>query len=167
MQVYRYNTANRADRKFNTTGIEKNPNAVKFYAKSIEEAQNYRYIYNEDGDIIAECTLEVATVDGNFFDMAANFSSLNTYKKYVASIIEPQMIDYRNFLANATTAKARKMWEKNIAELEQSGIADINRTLAAMEYQQLSDYDLQNDLIAELRALGFDGYTTKNEVAIF
>ena len=167
MKVFRYNTNNRNARKFNTTGREKNPNAVKFYAKSIEEAEKYRYIYNEDGDIVGECTLETATADGNFFDMAANFATLDTYKQYVASIIEPQKKDYERFLAESTTAKERKMWEKNIAELEQSGIEDINRSLKMLEYQQLSDYEIQNNLIAELRAMGFDGYTTTNEVAVF
>ena len=27
--VYRYNTINRADRAYNNTGVEKNPNAIK------------------------------------------------------------------------------------------------------------------------------------------
>ena len=166
MKVFRYNT-NRTNRKFNTTGREKNPNAVNFYAKSIKEAEKYRYTYNEDGDIIGECSLETTTVDGNFFDMAANFATLDTYQMYVASIIEPQKKDYERFLAESTTAKERKMWEKNIAELKQSGIQDINRSLEMMEYQQLSDYGIQNNLIAELRAMGFDGYTTNNEVAVF
>jgi len=35
------------------------------------------------------------------------------------------------------------------------------------EFQELSDFERQNELVAELKALGFDGYTTKNEIAIF
>jgi 8-oxo-dGTP diphosphatase len=35
------------------------------------------------------------------------------------------------------------------------------------EFQQLSDYKIQNDLIKELKGLGYDGYRTKNEIAIW
>jgi hypothetical protein len=34
-------------------------------------------------------------------------------------------------------------------------------------FQALSDFENQNTLIAELTAAGFDGYITRDEIAIF
>ena len=53
MKAFRYNSENRSDRKYNNCGKEKNPNAVKFYASNMDYANNYKFIYNEDGDVIA------------------------------------------------------------------------------------------------------------------
>lgn len=44
---------------------------------------------------------------------------------------------------------------------------ELIQLLITSEFQLLSDYDLQNDLISELRSIGYDGYTTNNEIALF
>ena len=71
MKAYRYNSEKRSDRRYNNCGAEKNPNAVKFYASTMDYANRYKNIYNEDGEVVAECTLEVVEVadDAKLFDM--------------------------------------------------------------------------------------------------
>lgn len=62
--------------------------------------------------------------------------------------------------------RERKMWLGFISDLnknEQSIIA----SLKSQEFQDLSDFNTQIELVSELKALGFTGYTTKNEIAIF
>ena len=44
---------------------------------------------------------------------------------------------------------------------------ELISNLISNEFQTLSDFDRQNELVAELKTLGFDGYTTNNEIAIF
>jgi len=167
MKAFRYNSENRADRKYNTCGMEKNPNAVKFYASNMDYANNYKFIYNEDGEVVAECTLEVVDIENaNLFDMANNFKSLSTYNNYIASAIGTQMRDYTRFMNNAKKATERKMWVKQIDNLKNRE-NELISTLISNEFQPLSDFERQNELVAELKALGFDGYTTNNEIAIF
>ncbi len=44
---------------------------------------------------------------------------------------------------------------------------NITFRLKNSEFQDLSDFDIQNDLISELTDLGYNGYHTNKEVAIF
>ena len=165
MKVYRYNTKQRTDRKFNTSGREKNPNNIRFFARSLESAEPYRIVRDEEGFELYECELQVEEVNGNFFDMEANFRSLETYKQYINSEVGMQLRDYTEFRNNAKTAKDKKHWNKMIAELdnrENEIIASLQRT----NFQFLSDGENQNTLIAELKSAGFDGYITRDEVAI-
>jgi len=167
MKAYRYKSENRSDRKYNNCGKEKNPNAVKCYASNMEYANNYNFIYNEDGDVVSECTLEVVEIENvNLFDMANNFKSLATYNNYIASEIGAQLRDYTHFMNNAKKASDRKMWAKNIDDLKNRE-QELILNLFCNEFQPLSDFERQNELVAELKALGFDGYTTHNEIAIF
>ena len=168
MKAFRYNCEKRSDRKYNNCGKEKNPNAVKFYAKNMEYAKNYKYIYNEDGDVIAECKLEVVEIENvNLFDMPNNFKSLTTYKRYIADVIASQMRDYTYYMNKAKKASERKKWANQIEQLLKNREEELIANLFRDEFQELSDFERQNELIAELKALGFDGYTTKNEIAIF
>lgn len=167
MKGYRYNSKNRSDRKFNTCGMEKNPNNVKFYALNMDYANNYKYIYNEDGEVVAECSLEVVEIENvDLFDMVNNFKSLATYNNYIASEIGIQMRDYTRFMNNAKKASERKMWAKQIDDLKNRE-QELISNLFYNEFQTLSDFERQNELVAELKELGFNGYTTKNEIAIF
>ena len=167
MKTYRYNSENRSDRKFNNCGKEKNPKSVKFYASNMDYANKYKFIYNEDGEVVAECTLEVVEIENsNLFDMANNFKSLNTYNNYIASEIGAQLRDYTHFMYNAKKASDRKMWAKQIDALKNRE-QELILNLFCNEFQPLSDFERQNELVDELKALGFDGYTTYNEIAIF
>ena len=167
MKAFRYNTENRADRKFNNTELEKNPNAVRFFAKTMEYAQKYQFIYDEAGEVVSECTLELVEIENvNLFDMSNNFSTLSTYKNYIQSEIGAQMRDYTRYMNNAKKARERKMWSKQIEELANRE-EELILTLKCQEFQTLSDFSRQNELVAELKSLGFDGYTTTNEIAIF
>lgn len=166
MKAIRYNAKNREDRRFNTTGREKNPNKIAFFATNEKYAQEYRFIYNEDGDVMYECERVEVELTGKFFDMEKNFESLNTYNSYIESEISKQLRDYKVLLAEAKTKKDKKMWERNIAELS-GRKKELTSTLKVTEFQRLSDYERQNELIKELVSLGYEGYTTKNEVAVF
>lgn len=167
MKAYRYNAEKREDRGFNTCGKEKNPNAVKFYANNIAYADKYKFIYDEDGEVAYECALEVVEIkDVKLFDMAIDFKKLNTYQSYIAEEIGKQMRDYSRFMNNAKKARERKMWEKSIDDLKNRE-AELIQNLFYQEFQTLSDFERQNELVVELKALGFDGYQTKNEIAIF
>jgi hypothetical protein len=169
MKAYRYNCKNRSDRRFNDTGKEKNPNAVKFYANNMAYADEYKYIYNRDGDIAQECTLEVVEIadDVKLFDMAANFKSLSVYKDYVAQEIEIQKEWALRWMKTEKKIREKKKMQ---AEFDNAEFIATDRTdglLRSFEFQSLSDYERQNQLIAELTAMGFEGYFTKNEIAIF
>jgi hypothetical protein len=167
MKAYRYNTINRSDRKYNTCGSEKNPNGIRFYAKSLEYAENYKTIYNEQGYEIYDCELEVVEVNANLFDMESNFKSLNVFKQYISELVNKELNDYRKFEAEAKSVKEKKMWGNMIEHTVNSRESELVKNLKANEFQALSDFERQNDLIAELKGLGFDGYETKNEIAIF
>jgi len=165
--VYRYNSRNRSDRNFNNTGMEKNPNRVAFYATNLEYASNYQFVYTEDGDIDYECELEVKEVSvSNLFDMNADYATLDTYKAYINSQIGLQLRDYTRFMNEAKKASDRKMWASQIEGLKNRE-NELVATLISNEFQTLSDYDLQNTLISELTEKGFNGYFTRNEIAIF
>jgi len=58
------------------------------------------------------------------------------------------------------------MWANQIEQLKNRE-NELISNLISNEFQPLSDFDRQNELVAELKALGFDGYTTNNEIAIF
>ena len=166
MKAYRYNTKKREDRKFNTSGREKNPNNIRFFARSLESAEPYRIVRDEEGFELYECELQAEEIEGNFFDMEANFRSLNTYKNYINAEVGMQLRDYTEFRDAAKTAKDKKHWNKMIAELtgrENELIAALQKT----NFQFLSDGENQSTLIAELKSAGFDGYITRDEIAIF
>jgi uncharacterized protein YwgA len=168
MKAYRYNSENRSDRRYNNCGKEKNPQNVLFLAKKIEYAEKYQYIYDEAGTITQECTLEVVEVadDAKLFNMCADFQQLSTFNNYIAIEIGTQMRDYTRFMNEAKNKKERKMWVTAISNLKKRE-DELISTLKADEFQQLSDFSRQNELVAELKAAGFDGYVTKNEIAIF
>lgn len=167
MKVFRYNSKRRSDRKYNNCGKEKNPNAVKFYALNMNYANNYKFIYNEDGEVITECSLEVVEIKNKkLFDMTNNFKSLSTYNNYISSEIGSQMRDYTRFMKEANKSSDRKMWEKQIDNLKNRE-QELILNLFSNEFQILSDFKRQNELVAELKSLGFEGYKTKNEIAIF
>lgn len=167
MKAYRYNPKNRSHRRFNDCRKEKNPNAVKYYALSLEYAQAYKYIFTDSGDIDYECTLEVADIENlNIFNMAENYKSLATYQNYIAAAIATMLKDYTYYLKKAKKATERKIWEKRIAEIANEE-KSLESNLIQNEFQALSDFDWQNELIKELRSLGFNSYKTKNEIAIF
>ena len=167
MKAYRYNSENRSDRKYNNCGKEKNPNAVKFYASNMDYANNYKFIYNEDGEVVAECTLEIVTIENvKLFDMANNFKSLSTYNNYISSEIGAQMRDYTRFLNESKNAKDRKLWTSQIEGLKNRE-KELISILLSNEFQPLSDFERQNELVSELKELGFNGYVTNNEIAIF
>ena len=167
MKAFRYNSEKRSDRKYNNCGKEKNPNAVKFYATNMDYAKKYKYIYNEDGDVFAECKLEVVEIENvNLFDMPNNFKTLATYNNYIADEIDTRMRDYTYYMNKAKKASERKKWANRIEQLKNSE-EELIANLFRNEFQELSDFERQNELISELKALGFNGYITENEIAIF
>ena len=167
MKAYRYNSEKRSDRKYNNCGVEKNPQKVLFLAKKMEYAEKYKYIYDEAGTITQECTLEVVEVadDAKLFDMCAYFKELSTFNNYIAAEIGTQMRDYTRFMNEAKNDGERKMWVKAIDDLKKRE-DELISTLKANEFQQLSDFSRQNELVDELKKMGFEGYFTKNEIAI-
>lgn len=165
--AYRYNAKDRKDRDFNNCSREKNPNAVRFYATNLEYAEGYKYVYNRAGEVVYECELEVVSVDtAKCFDMNANFRSLTTYQNYIQENIDKMVANYTALLNAAKTQKDRTLWMSSIEEaknFEQEQMFYFVKN----EFQFLSDFERQNELIAELTALGFNGYFTKNEIALF
>ena len=166
MKVFRYDSEKREDRKFNNTGVEKNPNNIKFFATNMKYADHYKYVFFENGDIKCKCTLIEKEIKANLFDMNANFETLSTFNNYINNEISKQKNDYEKFLRLATTTASKKMWKKNIEELS-TRKEELTNELISNEFQNLSDFNTQNELVAELKALGFEGYKTINEVAIF
>lgn len=168
MKVYRYNTKKRSDRKFNTTGREKNPNAVKFYARSLEAAKNYEVVYDKDGEILYKCELEVIELDDDIrlFDMGKYYPTTQVYTKFISDDINNHLSDYSSLLLKAKTKKDKKHWRNAIDNLKYRE-RELIANLFANEFQQLSDFEYQNILLQELKAEGFVGYFTNNEVAIF
>lgn len=158
MKVFRHNVENRNERLFNNTGNEKNPNAINFYATNLEYVEKYR---TENSTIN---TYEVS--EENLFDMNENFSTLKAYNTFIANEIGNQMRDYTRFMNEAKKVKERKMWAKSIEDLKNRE-SELILFLKTTEFQSLSDFDLQNVLIAELKEKGYRGYRTNNEIAIF
>lgn len=167
MKAFRYNSKRREDRKFNTSGKEKNPNRLSFYASNLDYVENYKYIYSEDGEVIYECVLEIVEIEGkNLFNMDSEFKTLTTYNNYIDGEIGSQKKDYTKFLNESKTKKEQKLWQKNIDELENRE-QELISILFNQEFQPLSDFERQNELVEELKLKGFEGYTTKNEIVIF
>lgn len=165
--AYRYNAKNRTDRNFNNCGKEKNPNAVKFYATNMAYADKYKYVYYRDGYVAYECALEVVEIANTpLFDMANGFKSLSAYQSYISNEISAQMKDYTYFLNKATKVADKKRWQNAINALSNREQELINN-LIDNEFQMLSDFELQNVLIAEIKSLGYAGYFTANEIALF
>lgn len=168
MKAYRYNSENRSDRRYNNCGKEKNPQKVLFLAKKMEYAEKYKYIYDEAGEITQVCALEVVEVadDAKLFDMCFDFKKLSTFNNYIADEIGTQMRDYTRFMNEAKNKKERKIWVNAISNLKKRE-DELISTLKADDFQQLSDFSRQNELVDELKKMGFEGYFTKNEIAIF
>jgi len=167
MKAFRYNAERREDRVFNTCGREKNPNALKFYASNIAYADNYKYVYTTDGDVAYECSLEVVDVDTTtLFDMTSNYAQLATYNNFIEESIAVQRKDYTDFLNKATKKSDKQLWTSMLAGLKNKKV-ELTATLVSQEFQSLSDFERQNELVAELKSLGFNGYTTKNEIVTF
>jgi len=167
MKAYRYNAKKREDRKFNNCGEEKNPNKVQFFATNMAYADRYKNITSECGEVLYVCDLEVKEIENvNLFDMNANFKSLNIFNSIVESEIQGSKQLFQEKLASSKTKKEAKIWENNLKNLE-ARPNEIAQYMINMEFQELSDFDNQNILIAELKSLGFDGYITTNEIAIF
>lgn len=167
MKAYRYNAKDRKDRRFNNCGSEKNPNNFKFYATNLQYAEKYKFVYLRSGELDYECDLEIVEIEENdLFDMTNNFEKLQTYKKYVKSMISMMERDYKMALERATKVREKKMFQGFIDGLATEE-ENIKHKLISEEFQSLSDFDFQNDLVNELKAMGFDGYMTDNEIAIF
>lgn len=165
--VFRYEAKKREDRLFNTTGKEKNPNNFQYYAKNKKYAENYKYIYTRDGDVLYECELKskkVSTV--GLFNMTENYKELQTYKDYIDKEVSVQRRDYTKFLNNAKTKSDKELWIRSLKELDnrEKELTDI---LFNQEFQSLSDFERQNQLLKELRKKGYKGYFTKNELVLF
>lgn len=167
LTAYRYNAKTRTDRGFNNCGKEKNPNAVKFFATNMAYANKYKYVCNEDGSVAYECALEVVEIANTpLFDMANGFKSLSAYQSYIGSEINAQMKDYTYYLNKATKVADKKRWQLQIDNLVNREQELINN-LIDNEFQMLSDFELQNVLVAEIKSLGYAGYYTANEIALF
>ena len=167
MKAFRYNAPKREDRKFNTTGMEKNPNKLNYYASNLQYAEAYKYICNEEGEVLYECELETVEIGAvNLFDMAKLYHTTEVYKTYINDKIGRQLKDYSRFLLEAKTKKDKKLWTAQIENLS-SREEEIVRSLIANEFQALSDFEYQNILVAELKSKRFDGYFTANEIVLF
>jgi hypothetical protein len=155
MKAFRYNCKKREDRKFNTLGSEKNPNGLKFYGKTLDYANNYRFILDQNNEIVYECSLEVKEiVNVSLFDMESNFDLLSTFNLYVNQQVN---IAQSNALFFARVS-GKKQAPVNVDQIKFSA--------KTMDFQNLSDFEMQNNLVAELKSLGFDGYETKNEIVL-
>ena len=167
MKAYRYNCTDRNLRGFNNCGKEKNPNAIKFYASNLDYAKKYDTIYDADGYEVEKCTLEVVELPSlNLFDMVANHESLSTYQSYRAEKKSIFTSEFEYHVANAKNAKQRKMFANTLANIDAFTEQQMD-VVRKGEFQSLSDFEIQNDLVAELKSIGFDGYFTNNEIAIF
>lgn len=166
MKVYRYNAKKREDRAFNNTGKEKNPNNISFYANSLDYAKKYETIFDKDGEVIYKCTLEEKEIDTtNLFDMASNYKSLNTFNNFMNKEVEGLRKHYTVCIEMAK-AKNKKLFVNFLKNVENEA-KDIENRLINQEFQSLSDFETQNELINELKSLGYNGYITKNETVIF
>jgi hypothetical protein len=155
MRAFRYNCKKREDRKFNTLGREKNPNGLKFYAKTMEYVNDYRFILDDNNEVAYECSLEIKEiVNVNLFDMESNFADLSTFNLYVDQQVNIAQINAMFF----ARVSGKKQASVNVDQIKLSA--------KTMDFQNLSDFDIQNDLVAELKKLGFDGYETKNEIVL-
>ena len=164
--VYRYNPKSRNHRHFNRLGKEKNPKKIKFYARSLNYANRYKNIVDKDGDVVYEADLEVENIHANLFDMDKDYKSLKTYKYYIKNQIDAQKKDYKYYLENSKTVKDKKFWTAQINGLKNRE-SELIKFLIHSEFQSLSDFNMQNKLIPEVKKLGYEGYFTKNEIAIF
>lgn len=155
MKGFRYNCKKREDRKFNTLGREKNPNGLKFYGKTMEYVNDYRFILDQNNEVAYECSLEIKEINNiSLFDMENNFTSLSTFNLYVDQQV--------NIAQSNALFFARVSGKKPVS----TNLDQIKLSAKTMDFQNLSDFDIQNDLVAELKNLGFDGYETKNEIVL-
>ncbi|MEG1684548.1 MAG: hypothetical protein RR319_01185 [Bacteroides sp.] len=167
MKAFRYNSKKREDRKFNTTGKEKNPNKLNYFASNMKYAEHYKYIYDETGELKYECELEIVDIENvNLFDMNKFYNTTKAYRVYIYDTISTQLKDYSRFLNEAKTKKDKKLWTMEIEKLS-SREAELVSSLFSNEFQELSDFEYQNVLVAELKSKEFDGYFTANEIVLF
>ena len=170
MTLYRYNAKKREHRKFNTTDREKNPLNVQFYSKTLEYANEYKFARDEEGNCY-ECELVTTELgqDVKLFNMNENFKSLNTFVEYCKWCVSVMVEGFEFQLRIATTAKKRKHYTKMIEEFSdlEKEMERNARSLPFEQFQFLSDGEWQLMLAPELKSMGFDGYETEKEVAIF
>lgn len=159
MKAFRYNAKDRKDRDFNNTGIEKNPNDLKFYGKSLEYCENYRFILDANGDVVYECNMEVVEIENkNLFDMEKNFEQLDVFQAFFQKRLNA--IEENNaFMIRVEKRKPKKVDLKKEYQ-------NAKNSASLFDFQFLSDGDIQNILVSELKALGFDGYETRNEIVL-
>lgn len=166
MKAYRYNSKRREDRKFNRTGREKNPNNVKFYATSLKNAESYKEVYMNSGELDYVCDLEVVEIEANLFDMESGFESLEVYKLRKEENYNQMLNGYKEALNNAKTKKEKGYMIKAIEGLNDHSSyfsSQVKRT----HFQMLSDFHYQDILIKELKEKGFNGYICEKEIALF
>lgn len=167
MLLYRYN-CERSLRRFNRCGKEKNPNQFKYYSKTLEYANEYKNIYDSNGYLTHTCELEIIEIEiGKLFNMVENFRQLEVYKNYIKNDINQLIEHYTSFKANAKLKREQKRWDKLILELlDGTRETQLINGLKSAEFQYLSDFENQNQLLAELKTLDYSGYETKKEVVI-
>jgi hypothetical protein len=168
MTLYRYNAKNRTDRKFNNCENEKNPLGVKFYATSLEYANCYKTAVDANGCHYT-CELEVTELgEENLFDIESGFAGLSTYATYVKNYIETRHKDFNWHIKMSKSKNDIKLFEGFVANLYNgTEEKEIQKQLHENQFQQLSDFCTQLLLVQELREMGYTGYFTSKEVAIF
>ncbi|MFV0468661.1 MAG: hypothetical protein ACK5MK_07015 [Dysgonomonas sp.] len=134
----------------------------------MEYAENYKYLYNKKGDIIEECTLEVDEIDeSQLFDMQANYIMLDAFKNYISETVASEYQSYLNHAENADTRSKRKMFLNFANKTLKMRAKELEFYISKRQFQDISDFENQHRLVAEIKALGFSGYQTEKEVAIF
>lgn len=99
---------------------------------------------------------------GLSFDSAKNCNTLSPALK----VIKNSFQSYEDWEELGNFEPDLEKWAKHIDDLKNRE-QELISNLFCNEFQPLSDFNRQNELVAELKALGFDGYTTNNEIAIF
>lgn len=174
----RYDVPDRTMRKFNTTGREKNPLRVEFWARNEKTADNYKDVYDIDGFNLSELnkdnpnfqtTRTDGKISGKFLNLPEGYKKTKAYKDlenewkraYFRDAMSESMSKVGNTKKNQQSAS--KLFHSNMANLDK----DISYNMLADDYASLSNFDRQNILAEELKDNGFDGYVTENEIAVF
>src|SRR5690554_2679504 len=100
------------------------------------------------------------------FDMTSNFERLKTFAQWLDNEVRVAKTGYEVLLSRATTKRDQELWTRELSKIDEYRSSRI-RQLKLNEFQYLSDFDYQNALIAELTAMGYKGYFTEREIAIF
>ena len=108
------------------------------------------------------CKYFDGSATGLSFDSAKNCNTLSPALK----VIKNSFQSYEDWEELGNFEPDLEKWAKHIDDLKDRE-QELILNLFCNEFQPLSDFERQNELVAELKALGFDGYTTNNEIAIF